>query len=184
MYAFKPSPVTLWIESNIAASVWSSHFSTAPLASATEMGFIKGTSSSSSEIMAVMRKSSPSNLSFATPSKHFFRCGCTRVGSFVSDKISSISSLDRKKKRGKNKRFFSRYAESPFWIASNRMLHSSRRSSRSLSLPIAMTSGASLVAFMMSRHSLSTWRNFSPSSGICFTMSSDEKMGSRYSHVC
>ena len=37
---------------------------------------------------------------------------------------------------------------------------------------------------MMSRHSLSTWRNFSPSSGICLTMSSDEKMGSRYSHVC
>ena len=31
------------------------------------------------------------------PSKHFFRCGCTRSGSFVSDKISSSSSLDRKK---------------------------------------------------------------------------------------
>lgn len=37
------------------------------------------------------------NCSFAIPSKHFFKCGCTRYGSFVSDKISSISSLDKKK---------------------------------------------------------------------------------------
>ncbi|KAA6426602.1 MAG: hypothetical protein FRX49_03712 [Trebouxia sp. A1-2] len=34
------------------------------------------------------------------PSKHFLRWGWTLVGSLVSDKISSISSLDRKKKRG------------------------------------------------------------------------------------
>lgn len=31
------------------------------------------------------------------PSKHFFRWGCTRRGSLVSDRISSISSLDKKK---------------------------------------------------------------------------------------
>lgn len=35
--------------------------------------------------------------SLEIPSKHFFRWGCTRRGSLVSDKISSISSLDKKK---------------------------------------------------------------------------------------
>ncbi len=38
-----------------------------------------------------------SKSSFPIPSKHFLRCGCTRRGSFVSDRISSISSFDRKK---------------------------------------------------------------------------------------
>lgn len=37
------------------------------------------------------------NSSLAIPSKHFFKCGCTRRGSLVSDKISSSSSFDRKK---------------------------------------------------------------------------------------
>jgi hypothetical protein len=37
------------------------------------------------------------NSSLAIPSKHFFKCGCTRRGSFVSDNISSSSSFDRKK---------------------------------------------------------------------------------------
>lgn len=46
--------------------------------------------------------------SLSMPSKHFLRCGCTRVGSLVSLRISSISSLDRKKKRGKAKRLSSR----------------------------------------------------------------------------
>ena len=57
----------------------------------------------------------------AMPSKLLFRCGCTRVGSFVSDRISSSSSLDRKKKRGKARRFISRYAFRPFWISSRRV---------------------------------------------------------------
>ncbi len=47
------------------------------------------------------------------PSKHFCRCGCTLDGSFVSDRISSISSFDRKKKRGNARRLSSRYAASP-----------------------------------------------------------------------
>ena len=101
------------------------------------------------------------------------------MGSFVSDKISSISSFDRKKKRGKKSLFFSRYAARPFWISSRSSLQSTSRLSRSLSLPMAMTSGASFVAFMMSRHSASTCANFSPSSGICLTISSELKMGSR-----
>ena len=46
------------------------------------------------------------NCSFAIPSKHFFKCGCTRYGSFVSDKISSISSLDKKKNLIKNILFY------------------------------------------------------------------------------
>ena len=35
--------------------------------------------------------------SLAIPSKHFFKWGCTLSGSFVSDNISSNSSLDKKK---------------------------------------------------------------------------------------
>lgn len=35
--------------------------------------------------------------SLEIPSKHFFRWGCTSKGSLVSDSISSISSLDKKK---------------------------------------------------------------------------------------
>lgn len=42
-----------------------------------------------------------------------------RVGSFVSDKISNNSSLDRKKNLGKKRRFLSRYSFKPFWISSN-----------------------------------------------------------------
>ena len=35
--------------------------------------------------------------SLAMPSKHFFKWGSTLVGSLVSDSISNISSLDKKK---------------------------------------------------------------------------------------
>ena len=45
---------------------------------------------------------------FFITSKHFLRWGCTLVGSLVSDRISSSSSLERKKNRGKYRRFFSR----------------------------------------------------------------------------
>lgn len=43
------------------------------------------------------------NSSLAIPSKHFFKCGCTRSGSFVSDKISRSSSFDRKKNLAQSK---------------------------------------------------------------------------------
>ncbi len=66
------------------------------------MGFLNGTLSFSTLFMAVMT-SCGVKVSEATPSKHFLRCGCTRVGSLVSDRISSISSLDRKKKLRKGK---------------------------------------------------------------------------------
>ena len=38
-----------------------------------------------------------SKLRRAIPSKHFFKCGCTRFGSLVSERISNISSFDKKK---------------------------------------------------------------------------------------
>lgn len=57
---------------------------------------LKGTVSFSELIMPTISKSSV-NSSLAMPSKHFFRCGCTRSGSLVSDRISSSSSFDRKK---------------------------------------------------------------------------------------
>ena len=56
----------------------------------------KGTTSFSLLIMLTTSCFSV-NSSFAMPSKHFLRWGCTRVGSLVSDRISNSSSLDRKK---------------------------------------------------------------------------------------
>jgi len=66
------------------------------LAWAGQMGSEKGTVSRSELTMPVTSRSGV-NCSAAMPSKHFFRWGCTRSGSLVSDRISSSSSLDRKK---------------------------------------------------------------------------------------
>ena len=46
------------------------------------------------------------------------------------------------------------------------------------------TMGFSWVLAISSLHMMSTSWNLLPSSGICFTMSSELKMGSRYSQVC
>eukprot|EP00966_Prymnesium_polylepis_P285144 6586981-Prymnesium_polylepis.1 len=46
--------------------------------------------------------------SFLMLSKHLIRCGCTACGLRASAKISSSSSFERKKKRGKAERFVSR----------------------------------------------------------------------------
>mmetsp|Transcript_62800 Transcript_62800/g.198892 ORF Transcript_62800/g.198892 Transcript_62800/m.198892 type:complete len:287 (-) Transcript_62800:2989-3849(-) len=165
------------------ASTCTSHFSTAPLALDGWITVLSLISSPSSERMAVMSALPGWNSRVEMASKHFFKCGCTLVGSFVSERISSISSLERKKKRGKKSRFFSRYAASPFWMASRSALHSISLSRRSRSRAMGITSGASEVRVMMSRHWLSTSWNFWPSSGICLRMSALEKMGSRYSHV-
>lgn len=162
---------------SITSSTCTSHFSTAPLASDVEICWISWTRSPSLLYMAyektvqsliksheslwyirvgnvceclawISRLGRKSNLEI--PSKHFFRWGCTRSGSLVSDRISSISSLDKKKNlaavavrnmtscdffnkelvkktqkhvyRGKKRRFFSRYAFSPFMIFSKRLL--------------------------------------------------------------
>ena len=71
------------------------------------MGTWKGTVSFSTETMPWMTLCS-SKLSVLMPSKHFFRCGCTRSGSLVSERICSSSSLERKKSRANESRFFSR----------------------------------------------------------------------------
>lgn len=111
----------------IKSSTCTSHFSTAPLASDVEMFWISWTRSPSLLYMAWERaeytitevhhtprcqdNNNNNNMcdwlawisrfgrksSLEMPSKHFFRCGCTSSGSLVSDRISSISSLDRKK---------------------------------------------------------------------------------------
>ena len=77
-------------------NTWSSHLSTRPLASAGIMTREKGTFSFSADSMAWITLSAL-KVRHSMPSKHFFRWGCTRNGSLVSDKISSSSSLDRKK---------------------------------------------------------------------------------------
>ena len=71
-------------------------------------------STSPSELLICVISRSSVNVSLAIPSKHFFKCGCTLVGSLVSESISSISSLERKKKRGKYNLFFSRYSLRPY----------------------------------------------------------------------
>lgn len=76
-----------------------SHFSTDPCAVLGLNLSTSGTTSPSAEIMAVMSRLCW-NSSRLIPSKHFFKWGCTRNGSFVSDRISSISSFERKKNRG------------------------------------------------------------------------------------
>ena len=58
------------------------------------------------------------------PSKHFGRCGCTASGFLDCARISSSSSFERKKKRGKASRLRSRYSLSPFWIFSRKRLAS------------------------------------------------------------
>lgn len=102
-YAFNPrrhtsldAAMTSWILLSIRSSTWMSHFSTAPLAADVEMRAISSTRSPSELYMALISRLDR-NSNLAMPSKHFFRCGWTLSGSLVSDKISSISSLDKKK---------------------------------------------------------------------------------------
>mmetsp|Transcript_62799 Transcript_62799/g.198888 ORF Transcript_62799/g.198888 Transcript_62799/m.198888 type:complete len:424 (-) Transcript_62799:2007-3278(-) len=165
------------------ASTCTSHFSTAPLALDGWITVLSLISSPSSERMAVMSALPGWNSRVEMASKHFFKCGCTLVGSFVSERISSISSLERKKKRGKAMRLTSRYEARPFWISSRSWFASRKLSRPSLSRAMARAPGALAAFSIMSLHTWSTSWNFWPSSGICFMMSSEEKMGSRYCHV-
>ncbi|RNA24725.1 hypothetical protein BpHYR1_026639 [Brachionus plicatilis] len=118
-YLVLASSITSRTDSSITFWTCRSHFSTAPLASAVFIDWLNFTFSFSLLNIACM-SSLESNSSLAMPSKHFFKCGCTRIGSLVSDKISNISSFDKKKKRGKYKRFFSKYAFRPLLIFSTR----------------------------------------------------------------
>ena len=77
-------------------NTWNNHFSTSPFASAGKMGSSNITVSPSADFIPWICFLE-SNSSLEIPSKHFLRCGWTRRGSFVSDKISNSSSLDRKK---------------------------------------------------------------------------------------
>ena len=65
------------------------------------MSLVNGTISFSADSMAVITFSSV-KVSWEMPSKHFFKWGCTRNGSLVSERISNNSSLDRKKNLDKN----------------------------------------------------------------------------------
>ena len=61
------------------------------------MIFLQNGTISFSELIIPTTSWSSVNSSLAIPSKHFFRWGCTRSGSLVSDRISSSSSFDKKK---------------------------------------------------------------------------------------
>mmetsp|Transcript_13745 Transcript_13745/g.31865 ORF Transcript_13745/g.31865 Transcript_13745/m.31865 type:complete len:305 (-) Transcript_13745:1763-2677(-) len=162
-------------------SVSSSHFSTAPRASAGFRVLTQPTFSPSALTMPwTMVFSSKSREWIA--SKHFLRCGCTRSGSFVSERISSNSSLDRKKKRGKYRRLVSRYSFKPLLISSSIARLSFSFSSNPARRVTTSTAGLATVIFIVSLNVRSTWSKRSASAGICFLMSSLLKMGSRYSH--
>ena len=96
-----------FIVSRIMCSTWINHRSTLPLAAFGLVMRVNTTFSLSTLYMAVMSRFSW-NSNALMPSKHFFKNGCTRRGSFVSDKISNNSSLDKKKNRGNANRFVSR----------------------------------------------------------------------------
>ena len=81
---------------NILSPTWASHLSTKPRASAGVIFLENSTTSCSADSMAVITVS-PLKESWDMPSKHFLRCGCTLSGSFVSERISRSSSLERKK---------------------------------------------------------------------------------------
>lgn len=68
--------VTLWTDFSIAASSWTSHFSTWPLASDVEIVSMSSTVSPSLLLMCVISNTSV-NSTLAIPSKHFFKWGCT-----------------------------------------------------------------------------------------------------------
>mmetsp|Transcript_6077 Transcript_6077/g.18750 ORF Transcript_6077/g.18750 Transcript_6077/m.18750 type:complete len:363 (-) Transcript_6077:1892-2980(-) len=176
-----PLPVTSCTASNMRSSTSSSQRSTAPLARTVLMDVLNGTTSCSTLVIAVT--TAPSKTRRLMPSKHLRRWGCTRVGSLVSANISRISSLDRKKKRGKNRRFFSRYAAKPRWTSSSSLFASFSASMRSGSLTIGTQPGDAITSSISERKLVSTTSNFSPSRGICFTMSGLLKIGSRYIHV-
>ena len=112
-------------------------------------------------------------------SKHFFTNGCTFFGILPSDRISSSSSFDRKKKRGKVIFFVSRNALSPFSTTSSCSLADWRSPSRLWNPATVMMCVWALTFCMMSRQMRSISRNAAPSLGICFIISSDPKMGSR-----
>lgn len=127
--------ICIRIVSFISHSNSKSHFSTCPRALAVEIAFDKQISSPYKEnsngtflkhvgcylfqefeintwadFIAVTSKFSL-KISELMPLKHFFRCDWICVGSFVSAKISSKPSFDRKKNLGKYSRFFSKYYE-------------------------------------------------------------------------
>ena len=99
----------------IVFSISSSHFSTLPFLSPsfTSIGLFIVTFSFSDEIIAPTSDALVKSSS-ATPSKHLLMCFYTFMGSFVSARISSSSSSERKKNRGKSRRLDSKYSERLF----------------------------------------------------------------------
>lgn len=93
---------------SMMSSTCTSHFSTAPRASEVEIFSMSSTRSPSLLYMAWMSRLGRKS-SLAMPSKHFFKWGCTRMGSLVSERISSISSLDRKKNLQSVKRIINKH---------------------------------------------------------------------------
>jgi len=94
----------------IASSTSRSRRSTAPAVPGlfTTTGFTNSTVSPSAEVVAWTMELVSSKRTEAIPSKAFPRCGCARVGSFVSARTLSRSASFRKKNRGKKSRFVSR----------------------------------------------------------------------------
>mmetsp|Transcript_31101 Transcript_31101/g.92588 ORF Transcript_31101/g.92588 Transcript_31101/m.92588 type:complete len:265 (-) Transcript_31101:1501-2295(-) len=176
-YASSASPATLCSVRRMSDSTSSSQRSTAPVAAGLTVS-TNGIFSPSTETMPEISPS-VSNVSSLTASKHFLTNGCTFSGSLASDRISSSSSLERKKKRGNAIFLVSRKSLRPFSTTSSDVLQATRSSSRPSNSATSVITGCSDTAAMMRRHVASISRNAEPSRGICFMISSAPKIGSR-----
>mmetsp|Transcript_11854 Transcript_11854/g.45913 ORF Transcript_11854/g.45913 Transcript_11854/m.45913 type:complete len:595 (+) Transcript_11854:200-1984(+) len=181
VYETTDSRVTFSRESFMTSSNSSIHFSTAPV-SAGSISLHNGTLSPSTDTIVFMVICSV-NSTFWTASKHFFINGCTRSGSFPSERISRSSSLERKKKRGNAIFLVSRKSLRPFSTMSSCLLDSSKSSSKFSTFGASTALGAAWTTSMIRRHVVSIVLNAAASVGICFPISSLLKMGSRYSHL-
>ena len=129
------------------------------------ISFERATRSPSTEIMARMVTSSLNSTSL-TASKHFFMKGWIFKGSLASDRISSSSSFDRKKNRGKASFFVSRKSFKPFSTTSRSWFAERKSSSKSGIKGASMAFGLSRINPTNRRQLRSMVINAAPSVGI------------------
>mmetsp|Transcript_6333 Transcript_6333/g.12262 ORF Transcript_6333/g.12262 Transcript_6333/m.12262 type:complete len:211 (-) Transcript_6333:3186-3818(-) len=176
-YASSASPATLWSVRRMTDSTSNSQRSTAPVAA----GFMDSMNwifSFSTEVIPLISPDR-SKWSSLTASKHFFTNGWMRNGSFASERISSNSSFDKKKKRGNAIFLVSKKSFSPFSTISSSLLHCCRSSKRPGKSATSIIRGFACTFAMIRRQMESISLKAAPSLGICFMISSAPKMGSK-----
>mmetsp|Transcript_9298 Transcript_9298/g.39087 ORF Transcript_9298/g.39087 Transcript_9298/m.39087 type:complete len:235 (+) Transcript_9298:233-937(+) len=176
-YSATAFSVTSRMDTFMTSSNSSIQHSTA-FVSAGSISLLSGTRSPSTEIIARIVTLSVNSTSF-TASKHFFMNGWIFSGSFASERISSSSSLDRKKNRGNASFLVSRKSFRPFSTTSSSWFAACKSSSRFGISGASIAAGRSRIASTSRRQLWSIFMNAAPSVGICFMISSELKMGSK-----